>query len=105
MTDVDEAPQPPGLREDGLKLWKSITDDLDVDLHELVVLAEACYVTDSLAALNEAIVDSPTDLKLLAERRQQQATLMRLMMTLRLKFGDEDAPTQQRGGARGTYRK
>ncbi len=94
---------PPGLREDGTRLWLSIVGDTEVDEHELALLAQACYVIDTLAALNEAIIDAPTDLKLLTERRQQQVVLTRLMATMRLPFGPEDVPAQQRGGARGAY--
>lgn len=101
------------LGPSGRELWNSITAEADLEVHEKILLLEACRVTDRLQALDEDLADAPLTVTnnkgdevanpLLTESRQQQATLTRLIASLRLPTGEEDARPQRRGAARGAY--
>jgi hypothetical protein len=106
MADNEVPPAPPGLAEDGKRLWSAVVDEFELGEHELQILEQAAHCSDSLTALNDALVDDPANLKLLGERRQQQITFARLLVATGIPFGveDDDAPKQQRRAVRGVYR-
>lgn len=101
------------LGPSGRELWTSITAEAELETHEKLLLLEACRVADRLQALDDELAGAPLTVvnnkgdevanPLLTESRQQQATLARLIASLRLPTGEEDARPQRRGGARGAY--
>ena len=104
---------PDGLADAGGRLWSSITADYTLDVHEEVLLLQACRTADRLDELAvEAARSGTTTINVkgdvvahpaLTESRQQSITLSRLLASLRLPSGtDEDRP-QRRGAARGSY--
>lgn len=105
---------PPGLGTAGRRLWKSILDDFELQVHEELTLIEACRVVDRLDALAEASKDAPLTVTnargdkvaspYLVEARQQQIVYTRLVASLRLSTGveGESRPGQHRG-PRGAY--
>jgi hypothetical protein len=111
------AKAPAGLRPAGKRLWSSVTDDYDLDEHELALLLEASRTVDVLADLDTVVrkegplVESPHGRKAnpaAVEARQQRITLARLLAALRLPAGEEgdeqqNARPQRRSGARGVY--
>jgi hypothetical protein len=104
MADKVIPPAPPGLREDGTRLWTAVVEAFDMAEHELQLLGQAAHCSDSLAALNDLLVDDPANLKALAERRQQQIVFARLLAAVGVPaLEDEDAPTRQRRAVRGVY--
>lgn len=111
-------PKPPaGTKAAGKRLWSSITDDYDLDEHELVLLREAVRTVDLLADLDVIVkregptVDGPQGVRAhpaAVEARQQRIVLARVLAALRLPSGEEgdqqaSARPQRRGGARGVY--
>lgn len=110
---VGEAARPPaptGARAAGLRLWLSITEEFDLEEHELVLLREAVRSVDVLDVL-DAVVRSEGPIgedgrahPAAVEARQQKLVLARVLAALRLPSGDEDAARpQRRVGARGVY--
>ena len=113
MTDTDV---PAGLREAGLRLWKSVTDIYELDEHEL--LLRASRTADLLDELTDVLDrdgvlhDTPQGAQAhpaAVERRQQAVTLARLLAALRLPAGaDGDhqalARPPRRQGVRGVQR-
>lgn len=108
-------PSPPkGLRTSGRRLWREVVDSYELEVHESLLLRQACRCADrldELATLVESdgvMVDDPRR-GLVAhpaavEHRQQSITMTRLLASLRLPSGDEDeARPQRRGAARGAY--
>lgn len=108
---------PEGVKAAGRRLWSSVTDDYELDEHELSLLREAVRTVDLLADLDAAVrkdgalVESPQGIKAhpaAVEARQQRIALARLLAALRLPAGEEDdrqasARPQRRVGARGVY--
>lgn len=110
------APRAPrGLERSGRRLWRSIVDVYELDVHEQLMLVEACRVADRLDRLADAaaladltVTNSKGDevaSPFLVEARQQAVVFSRLLASLRLPTGDEDdvSRPQRRGGARGAY--
>ncbi len=115
---TNSGPKPPeGLKGAGRKLWREVMAVYELEQHELLLLREACRVSDrldELAALVErdgAVVDSPQGERAhpaLVESRQQQITLARVLAALRLPAGEEGDQAsgrrpQRRTGPRGVY--
>lgn len=111
MADSGEIPA--GLQAAGQELWLSIAEDYELDRHEALLLREACRVVDRLDRLNEAALTAPVtttnrhgDLvchPAQAEARAQAIVLSRLLASLRLPSGEQEARPQRRGAARGAY--
>jgi hypothetical protein len=114
-TDAHGEPIPLGLSGAGERLWLSIADAYELDVHEQVLLLEACRCTDRLDRLAEeaaAGTVTVTNFKgdqvahpAMVEARQQAITLSRLIASLRLPSGEEEEQRrpQRRGAARGSY--
>jgi hypothetical protein len=108
MTETDMASK---LGEPGRALWESVTKPYVLEVHEEVLLLEACRAVDTLDKLDKlvqaegVIVDSPTGPRVhpaLVEARLQRQGVARLMAALRLPDGtgaDAKRP-QRRSGAR-----
>ncbi len=106
-------PKPAGLKTAGGKLWDSVTDDYELDNHELLLLREACRTADRLDRLAEEALKLPVTVEnhrgdqvaspAMVEARQQSITLTRLLASLRLPSGEEEGRPQRRGSARGSY--
>lgn len=111
---------PTGLGAGGRSLWKSITDDHDLDAMQKVTLLEACRSKDRLDKLDEILrgdVDTwltlthnlrteDYELKIDAALSQANSTanlLKQLLAALRLPDVATGKRPQQRGGARGAY--
>lgn len=108
---------PKGLESAGKRLWRSIADDYELDVHEEALLLQAARTVDRLDAIAEALVGAPLTAKnfkgdpvtnpLLVETRQQSQTLARLLASLRLPSGEEESGPlrrpQRRGAVRGAY--
>lgn len=105
---------PSGLQSAGRRLWRSILDEYELDVHEEILLLQACRCADRLDTLaKEATAPTITNTKgdvvahpALVESRQQSITLSRLLASMRLPSGDEGEQPQRpprRGGARGSY--
>jgi len=101
---------PKGLQATGKRLWRGITEHLELDEHETALLVEACRTADAIDALQTVIETEGAMLHgrahpALVEGRQQRLTLARLIASMRLP-DDLAAPVkrpQRRGGARGAY--
>ena len=106
---------PEGLGPGGRKLWRSILADFDLGEHERLMLQQACHTADSCAAL-QGVVAAEGELiadhlgrqvphPALRELRQQRLVLARMIVTLRVPLGDEDAGSgrSQYRGIRGVY--
>jgi hypothetical protein len=102
---------PDDLGPDGRRLWDALTDDYELEEHELVLLRQAVRVADTCTDL-QAMLDR--DGLMLRDRihpasvelRQQRLLLGRLIVALRVPLGDtgdEDAPRTQYRGLRGPY--
>lgn len=110
---------PAGLAAGGRNLWKSITDDHELDALQEVTLLEACRSKDRLDKLDEVLRgDEETWMRLFKDDRSEYhelkidsalasanttANLLKqLLAALRLPDAEGKKP-QQRGGARGAY--
>ena len=112
LSKARPAKVPAGLLTAGKSLWKSVTDEYELDTHESLLLIQACRTADRLDSMAAELATSPLTLTnfrgdevahpLLTESRQQSLTLSRLLASLRLPSGDEARP-QRRGAARGSY--
>ena len=111
---------PVGLDEGGRKLWKSITDDHELDASQEVTLLEACRSKDRLDKLDEVLRgDGETWMKLthrlqtedyelkidnaLSHANSTANLLKQLLAALRLPDATSGKKPQQRGGGRGAY--
>lgn len=107
---------PKGLRASGRRLWRSALADYDFDVHEELLLLQACRCADRLDLLATEAANNPVTVinvkgdqvahPALVESRQQSLTLARLLASLRMPSGEEGGELrrpQRRGGARGTY--
>lgn len=90
---------PNGLGKPGQKLWKAVVDDFDLAEHEAAQLEEAARVRDTIAALRDLIerdglmISSSQGSRLhpaVAEVRQQQLALARMLATLDVPVLQED---------------
>jgi hypothetical protein len=87
--------------------------DYEFDVHEELLLLEACRCADRLERLAvEAAAGSVTVTNFrgdevahpaMVEARNQAITLSRLLASLRLPSGEEGTRPQRRGAARGAY--
>lgn len=106
-----QQPTPVGLGRRGRAIWRVVIGALVLDAHEGAILAEACRTADRLDALDAAIRKDGMLLPdrrphpALAEARQQQITLTRLIASLRLPadLAQPERRPQRRGAARGVY--
>jgi hypothetical protein len=106
---------PKRLAASGRRLWQSVVGEYDLDVHEELVLLQACRCADRLDRLDEAAASSSVTVvnhrgdqvphPALTESRQQSIVLARLIAALRMPTGDvEDLSRPQRRGApRGVY--
>ncbi len=103
---------PAGLASTGRRLWQSVLEDYELDVHEQLLLREACRCADRLdllaAELSGPVLQTngrgePSAHPALAEGRAQQLTLARLLASLRLPSGEMAGRPQRRGAARGAY--
>lgn len=102
-----------GLGESGRRLWLSVSGEYDLDVHEQLLLEQACRCADHLDRLAEEAAKHPvtvTNVKgdqvthpAIVESRQQGLALSRLLASLRMPSGEEDGRPQRRGAARGSY--
>jgi hypothetical protein len=58
MSDMTRPRPPQSLDEAGRALWRSIADAYELAPHELELLRQACRVTDHLARIDAALMDS-----------------------------------------------
>ena len=109
---MTEPKLPAGLRSRGKKFWLTVNADLELEVHELELLGEACRTLDRLDSLDRSVRKDGAvgkDGKVspaLVEARHQQITLARVLAALRLPddFAEADHRPQRRA-ARGVYRK
>lgn len=106
---------PAGLKSAGRRLWSATLGDYDLEVHELLLLREACRTADRLDRLEVEAGQGPVTVTnhrgdevahpAMVEARQQSIVLARLLAALRMPAGDEADLTrpQRRGGARGAY--
>lgn len=104
---------PGGLDESGARLWESVAGDFDLDVHEQLLLLQACRTADLLDRLAMAAARgrlTVTNAKgeevtnpVITEHRQQSLVLARLLASLRMPSGEEDERPQRRGAVRGSY--
>jgi hypothetical protein len=96
---------PADLGAGGKRLWKSITDDHELDAAQMAQLEEACREKDrcdALARMIDAEDDSKVWLTLVAKANETANQMKQLLAALRL----PDAQTgkkPQRRGPRGAY--
>jgi len=100
---------PKELNESGRRLWSHVSREFELEEHELQVFLQACRIADTLDRLQQEMVGvnlvmkSPQGAKIhpaLVESRQQSLALAKVMASLRIPFGDEDAQPQKRAGVR-----
>lgn len=104
---------PAGLNACGRRLWRSVVDEYELDVHEELLLVEACRCADRLERLAELVASAPlvtpntrgdeVTHPSVVEARQQQIALTRLLASLRLPSGEMAERPQRRGAARGAY--
>jgi hypothetical protein len=103
---------PAGLAESGRRLWSSIADRFELEVHEQMLLLQACRsvdLLDRLAAQAAAGGLTVTNAKgdqvtapWITEHRQQSQNYARMLASLRLPDEDDERP-QRRGAARRSY--
>ncbi len=121
MTEPDKTPKAPkapaGLRVAGRRLWTAITEEYQLDEHEVTLAVQVvrtvdlCDELEGIVRRDGPLIDTPQGQRAhpaAVELRQQRITLARLLAALRMPAGEEDdQPTgrrpQRRTGARGTY--
>jgi hypothetical protein len=104
---------PRELDESGVRLWESVTGEYDLDVHEELLLLQACRTADLLDRLSAEAARGPLTVvnakgdrisnPVVTEHRQQSLVLARLLASLRMPSGEEDGRPQRRGAARGSY--
>ncbi|MFH8799682.1 hypothetical protein ACH4F6_08820 [Streptomyces sp. NPDC017936] len=104
---------PDGLDESGTRLWESVADGFDLDVHEQLLLLQACRTADLLDRLSREASRGRLTIRnakgeevtnpVITEHRQQSLVLARLLASLRMPSGEEDERPQRRGAARGSY--
>lgn len=110
---VAVTPVPDGLDESGTRLWESVADPFDLDVHEQLLLLQACRTADLLDRLSREAGRGRLTVRnakgeevtnpVITEHRQQSLVLARLLASLRMPSGEEDGRPQRRGAARGSY--
>lgn len=103
--------QPAGLRAPGKRLWLAVTSEFDLAEHEAAQLEQACRIRDVIEQLRKRVeddglmIDSSQGARLhpgVAEVRQQQLALARLLATLGVPaLTEDDLPASR--GVRGVY--
>lgn len=98
MPENEPLEVPSHLGVSGAGLYSSAVDDYDLSIPELAALLQAAETVDTLRVLEDSIRQNgpitPTGRPnpLLAEARQQRATLVRLLGVLDLRLEDDEAP-------------
>ena len=116
MGDFEGPETPGGLNASGQRLWRAALEDYDFDVHEELLLLQACRCADRLDLLaTEAAANSVTVTNYkgdrvphpaLTESRQQSLVLSRLLASLRMPSGEVEGQLvrpQRRGASRGSY--
>ena len=110
VTAPGVAAPPKGLRTSGRRLWKSVAADYELDVHEELLLLQACRCADRLDLLATEADSALTVVNMkgdqvthpaITESRQQALTL-----SLRLPSGEAGAELvrpQRRGASRAPY--
>jgi hypothetical protein len=111
--DAHGNPVPDGLAASGDRLWRSVADAFELDIHEQLLLMQACRTADILDRLDtEARANPVTVINVkgdrvphpaLTETRQQSIVLSRLLASLRMPSGEQDERPQRRGASRAPY--
>lgn len=104
---------PRELGESGARLWESVVEHYDLDVHEQLLLLQACRAADLLDRLASEAARGRLTVRnakgeevtnpVITEHRQQSLVLARLLASLRMPSGEEDGRPQRRGAVRGTY--
>ena len=107
---------PAGLAASGRRLWDSVASGYELDVHEEILLLEACRCADRLDRLAVEVAahpvvgvnakGDPVVHPAQAESRAQALVLSRLLASLRLPSGDAETEAtrpQRRGASRGSY--
>ncbi|MFD8453891.1 hypothetical protein [Streptomyces coelicoflavus] len=104
---------PRELGESGARLWESVAEHYDLDVHEELLLLQACRTADLLDRLARradgaelTVVNAKQELVTapwITEHRQQSLVLARLLASLRMPSGEVEGRPQRRGAARGSY--
>ncbi|NED31972.1 hypothetical protein [Streptomyces sp. SID8499] len=104
---------PRELGESGARLWESVVEVYDLDVHEELLLLQACRTADLLDRLARradgaelTVVNAKGEqvtAPWITEHRQQSLVLARLLASLRMPSGEEEGRPQRRGAARGSY--
>jgi hypothetical protein len=101
---------PRGLGTSGRALWRDVLADFELHAAELAALREACYVVDTLAAIEAELAGAtltvvgstgqPRAHPLLAEARSQRRVLDQLLRALALPAPGEDVGHRRSPSAR-----
>jgi len=107
---------PSGLGSAGRTLWRDACGSYEFDVHEALLLLQACRTADRLDRLEVAAAAGPVTVTnhrgdqvahpALVESRQQSITLARLLAALRMPSGEQGdllPRPQRRGAPRGAY--
>lgn len=118
LTGPRKPATPAGAGPSGKRLWRSVVDSYELEVHELLLLKEAVRTVDLLDDLAKLVADDGPVTQdrfgqdrvhpALVEARQLKIALARLLAALRLPDGVEGDEsqgrrTQRRVGARGVY--
>ena len=98
---------PRGLGREGKAIWSAVSENFELEAHEVEVLRQVAVVADRIAALDAVVARDGVLLgdhvhPALAESRMQRVTLGRLLAGLRLPDLEDHRP-QRRGGFRKAY--
>lgn len=101
------------MGESGARLWESVVVQYDLDVHEELLLLQACRTADLLDRLARradgaelTVINAKGEqvtAPWITEHRQQSIVLARLLASMRMPSGEEDGRPQRRGAARGSY--
>ena len=92
---------PAGLQSAGKRLWKSVTEefDLETEPHKLHILAQAARVADVIAELDDAANEAPLTVRgsmgqqvispFIAEARAQRSLMAQLLARLNFESAPE----------------
>lgn len=115
VTDDEQHPPrtPRGLKAEGRRLWKSITDEFEVEERNLQLLEIACRSFDRVKALEAEAdktgltINSPQGLRAnpaLAEARAYAKQAATILATLKLPGLEDDEEKPKPRAIRGAYR-
>jgi hypothetical protein len=106
------AKTPRGLGNAGSRLWRALASEFVLEVHEELLLIQACRTVDRLDSMAAELSTAPLTVTnhrgdqvphpLLTESRQQSIVLTRLLASLRVPDAVDERP-QRRGAARGSY--